>query len=205
MTTRAVVVVVFTRSLLPLFFSPQSEEPLNTTTTTTTTTPPSLPPLSSPLSPQHPFLKSHPPPLTSCPKRPHPHAPNPPPTSAARSSAPSPAPAPPRSPSASSIPAATVAGAAADHADADDEAAAPEGIVVRRKDGSMDLEVPLTTTQHAQLLDGIGRELAEQQRVAAELVKRHQVDAYKKLPELLRLQVLSLAQDSWMFESDEEC
>ncbi|KAH0614711.1 uncharacterized protein H6S33_000347 [Morchella sextelata] len=83
--------------------------------------------------------------------------------------------------SASSIPAAA---AAADHADAgaDADAAAPEGIVVRRKDGSMDLEVPLTTTQHAQLLDGIGRELAEQQRVAAELVKRHQVDAYKKLP-----------------------
>lgn len=111
--------------------------------------------------------------------------------------------------SASSIPASSAAGGAAgaDHAgaDADAEAPAPEGIVVRRKDGSMDLEVPLTTTQHAQLLDGIGRELAEQQRVAAELVKRHQVDAYKKLPELLRLQVLSLAQDSWMFESDEEC
>lgn len=64
--------------------------------------------------------------------------------------------------SASSIPASSAAGGAAgaDHAgaDADAEAPAPEGIVVRRKDGSMDLEVPLTTTQHAQLLDGIGRE-----------------------------------------------
>lgn len=59
-------------------------------------------------------------------------------------------------------------------------------------------------------------------RATAELVKRHQVDLKQRLPgrccagsrskggganwlaELLRMQVLSLAQDNWMFESDEE-
>lgn len=57
-------------------------------------------------------------------------------------------------------------------------------------------------------------------RETAELVKRHQVDLKQRLPggcripnrsdvandwvELLRMQVLSLSQDNWMFESDEE-
>lgn len=76
---------------------------------------------------------------------------------------------------------------------------------MRNKDGSMDLEVPLTASQHAQLLEGVERECkftlgwlgvcvyvwwaangvvadVHMRRATAELVKRHQVDLKQRLP-----------------------
>ncbi|KAL7274629.1 hypothetical protein RUND412_002461 [Rhizina undulata] len=50
--------------------------------------------------------------------------------------------------------------------------------------------------------DGLGGE-TDEQHATAELV-RHQVDLTKRLPELLRAKVLSLVQDNWMFEAEEE-
>ncbi|KAF8457950.1 hypothetical protein BGX38DRAFT_1154617 [Terfezia claveryi] len=48
-------------------------------------------------------------------------------------------------------------------------------------------------------MEGAG--LSEQERLA-EMMKRHQGEMAKKLPELLRQKVASLAEDNWIFEAE---
>jgi len=76
-----------------------------------------------------------------------------------------------------------------------------ESIIVRKSDGTFDIEAPPVVGMHEHLgLQEIERELVEQHRA----VGRHNVDITKRLPELLRMKVLSLQQDNWMYEAEDE-
>jgi len=76
-----------------------------------------------------------------------------------------------------------------------------ESIIVRKSDGTLDIEAPPVIGIHEHLgLQEIERELVEQHRA----IGRHSADTTKRLPELLRMKVLSLQQDNWMYEAEDE-
>ncbi|KAF8472446.1 hypothetical protein BDZ91DRAFT_790345 [Kalaharituber pfeilii] len=80
-----------------------------------------------------------------------------------------------------------------------------DGIVVRNEDGSLDggQETQMLMMMVAGMNAGgeAGREAGDQERLA-EMVKRHHNDMARKLPELLRQKVRSLAEDEWMFNAE---
>ncbi|KAL0635758.1 hypothetical protein Q9L58_005291 [Maublancomyces gigas] len=108
---------------------------------------------------------------------------------------------------ATDIPAAAAAAAAAapaESAEDREDRIASEDIVARRNDGSMDIEVPLTSSEHIQLSKELERESEVHMKWSADdHLKRHPEELKQRLPELLRMHVLSIEQDSWIFEPDE--
>ncbi|KAI5806650.1 hypothetical protein DFH27DRAFT_352314 [Peziza echinospora] len=89
-------------------------------------------------------------------------------------------------------------------------------ILIRNEDGSLDVEMqmqmihmimsPLSSHHDGVGHGGDGGDLyyiGDQERIA-ELVKRHQHDMTRKIPELLRQKVQSLQDDEWMFEGEED-